>query len=188
METLNKILAEYKKTYANYETIHDYKVIKDLEEDYNNLVDLRNRIKNSTDEEMPNTYEEDHITLDHILDLLEIMLRKSKRYKVVCDNQGGEFGMNRNYTLDQWRKQAIEWCYHDENFGMMKEIYEIDDQDLLDDIAEIWDIEFAEMEDGDEMKNMDYADFEDITTDKMFEDCFDKEAYEENKAKWKTGE
>ena len=57
METLNRVLAEYKKNYADYETIHDYKVIKDLEEDYNNLVDLRNRIKNSTDEEMPNTYE-----------------------------------------------------------------------------------------------------------------------------------
>lgn len=186
MGTLNRVLAEYKKTYADYETIHDYKVVKDLEEDYNNLVDLRNRIKNSTDEEMPNTYEEDHITLDHILDLLEIMLRKSKRYKVVCDNQGGDFGKGRNYTLDQWRKQAMKWCYADENFGIMKEIYEIEDEDLLDDIAEIWDIEFAEMEVGDEMEKGDYTDLEDITVDKMFEECFDKEAYEENKAKWES--
>lgn len=67
------------------------------------------------------------------------------RYRVIKDNHGGNFGMFRNYTLDQWRKQALEWCYMDERDGLAKEIYNTKDEELLDTIAEIWDVQFKKV-------------------------------------------
>lgn len=51
---------------------------KDIEDfmvsDYEDLIDLRNRIKNGTDNDTT-LYEEDHLTLDHILDYMEIFIK-----------------------------------------------------------------------------------------------------------------
>ena len=47
-----------------------------LQLDYNDLVDLRNRLSNDTEHPHHNEiYEEDYLTLDHILDYLEILLK-----------------------------------------------------------------------------------------------------------------
>ena len=47
-----------------------------LQQDYDNLVDLRNRLSNDTEHPHYNEiYEEDHLILDHILDYLEILLK-----------------------------------------------------------------------------------------------------------------
>ena len=51
-----------------FETLQRY-----LEQDYVDLIDLRNRIKDGTDEDTT-LYEEDHITLDHTLDSLETFI------------------------------------------------------------------------------------------------------------------
>lgn len=45
------------------------------------------------------------------------------RYRVVRDLQGGEFGTGRDYTLEQWCKQALEWCYIDENDELAEFLY-----------------------------------------------------------------
>ena len=183
MEQLQRFLQEYKKNYAD-ERVDDLKVIKDLEEDYLQLVNLRNRIKESTDEEMPNTYEEDHITLDHILDLLELLITNSKTYRVVKDYQGTGFAMDRDFTIEQWRKQAIEWCFMDENFGLMKEIYEADSTEVLDIISEVWTIRFEATKENDEVDEKDKEVYSDESLDGCFKERFDEEAYEEDKAKW----
>ena len=47
----------------------DDKLIKLVKEDYDNLIDLRNRIEY----ECEHIYEEDHITCDHILDYMELL-------------------------------------------------------------------------------------------------------------------
>lgn len=47
-----------------------------LHKDYEDLVDLRNRLSNDTEHPHHNEiYEEDHLILDHILDYLEILLK-----------------------------------------------------------------------------------------------------------------
>lgn len=39
---------------------------------------------------------------------------RKKRYIVIEDRQGGEFGMYRDYTLEQWKEQAIDWADMDD--------------------------------------------------------------------------
>ena len=182
MEQLKRLLNEYKKTYAD--EVSDFKVVKDLEADYLHLVDLRNRIKNSTDEEMPNTYEEDHIVLDHILDLLELLIANSKTYRVVEDLQGTSFAMDRDFTIEQWRKNAIEWCFMDENFGLMKEIYEADSTEVLDIISEVWTIRFEATKENDKVNEADREAYSEESLDGFFTERFDKEAYEYDRDSW----
>lgn len=72
MKNLDDIITAYRHNqYMFVENATNKKVIEDLKGDYNSLVELRNRIHDSTDEEPPKLYEEDHIVLDHILDFLE---------------------------------------------------------------------------------------------------------------------
>ena len=62
-----------KKTYGSGKTDTDIKNC--LQQDYTDLIDLRNRLSN--DIAYPNhdeIFEEDHLLLDHILDCLEILL------------------------------------------------------------------------------------------------------------------
>ena len=68
----NNILNEIKEKYAD-SCIDDEQVEKDIIADYEDLIDLRNRITNGTDDDTT-LYEEDHITLDHILDYMEIFI------------------------------------------------------------------------------------------------------------------
>lgn len=63
-------------------------------------------------------------------------------YFVSEDYQQTEFGMQRNYTLQEWREQAIEWADIDENDDLIAVLETIKDEKLLDFIAEIWQIRF----------------------------------------------
>lgn len=188
MKNLDDIITAYRHNqYMFVENATNKKVMKDLKGDYDSLVELRNRIHDSTDEETPKLYEEDHIVLDHILDFLEEVFKGKetpKRYKVDIDYENGDFGKGRYFTISQWRKQAMEWCFADENFGLMKELYETKDEEVLDTIAEVWNVQFAEIDENDKLRDSDYADFEDETLDEFFEARFDKKAYEEEKAMW----
>ena len=52
----------------------DEKIKKTVVNDYLNLIDLRNRIADGTDDDTT-LYEEDHLTLDHILDYMEVFIK-----------------------------------------------------------------------------------------------------------------
>lgn len=54
--------------------VTDLDIARDINADYNDLIDLRNRIHDGTDEDTE-LYEEDHITLDHVLDYLEEFMK-----------------------------------------------------------------------------------------------------------------
>ena len=70
---IDKVFNEIREKYSD-ENVSNEKIKKDVRADYNDLVDLRNRIKNGTDEDTE-LYEEDHITLDHILDYMELFMK-----------------------------------------------------------------------------------------------------------------
>lgn len=188
MKNLDDIITAYRHNqYMFVENATNKKVMEDLKGDYDSLVELRNRIHDSTDEETPKLYEEDHIVLDHILDFLEEVLigaKTPKRYKVDIDYENGDFGKGLYFTISQWRKQAMEWCFADENYGLMKELYETKDEKVLDTIAEVWGVHFAEVDENDKLRDSDYANFEDETLDEFFESRFDEETYKENLENW----
>ena len=94
-----------------------------------------------------------------------------KRYRVVADLQGGEFGMGRDYTAEEWLKQAVEWRDSDDSWGdygegtdMYGETHNDDrewfikfwkqriedgkEQELIDYIADIWQLEFKEVKEN----------------------------------------
>ena len=89
-----------------------------------------------------------------------------KRYRVIRDLQGGEFGMGRDYTATEWLEQADSWRDSDDNWGdwgdgvdcygnkhkdirtwfikfWTRMIKDGKEQELIDYIADIWQIEFA---------------------------------------------
>lgn len=87
-----------------------------------------------------------------------------KKYRVIKDLQGGEFGMGRDYTALEWLEQATEWRDSDDSWGDYgdgKDGYEdtreyfenfwkqvIKDgreQELIDYISDIWQLEFEEV-------------------------------------------
>lgn len=63
-------------------------------------------------------------------------------YYVAEDYQCTDFGMQRNYTLQEWREQAIEWADMDENDDLIAILETIKDEKLLDFISEIWQVRF----------------------------------------------
>lgn len=70
---IDNVFNEIREKYSD-ENVSNEKIKKDVRADYNDLVDLRNRIKNGTDE-VTDLYEEDSITLDHILDYMELFMK-----------------------------------------------------------------------------------------------------------------
>ena len=70
---IDNVFNEIREKYSD-ENVSNEKIKKDVRADYNDLVDLRNRIKNGTDEDTE-LYEEDSITLDHILDYMELFMK-----------------------------------------------------------------------------------------------------------------
>lgn len=82
-----------------------------------------------------------------------------KRYRVIKDYQGGEFGMGRDYTAMEWLEQMIEWSEMDgmdeQDIKDMQEYWknEIEfgrEQGLIDHIAEVWQLEFEEVEENED--------------------------------------
>lgn len=68
-----------------------------------------------------------------------------KRYRVSADLQGGDFGMGRTYTIEQWREQAIDWADMDEHDGLIETLKALPKDEVLDEIAEFWQLEFEEV-------------------------------------------
>ena len=79
-----------------------------------------------------------------------------KKYRVIRDLQGGEFGMSRDYTVEEWVEQAIDWHDSDEYFEndksverfreeLLKGAKERGDWYVLDYIADHWQLEFEEV-------------------------------------------
>ena len=68
----HELLDELRIKYNN-ETIKDVELLGNITQDYEDLIELRNRLKEGTDEDTT-IYEDDHITLDHILDYMEILM------------------------------------------------------------------------------------------------------------------
>lgn len=66
----------------------------------------------------------------------------NKRYLVVKDLQGsGTFGMNRVLTNKEWKEQALDWCYVDDNGEMYKYFREQKASEKLTMfIGEFWDL------------------------------------------------
>lgn len=68
-DTLDELREIYNDT-----TIKDIELLGNITQDYDDLIDLRNRIKEEIENDTK-LFEEDHITLDHILDYMEIFMK-----------------------------------------------------------------------------------------------------------------
>lgn len=71
-----------------------------------------------------------------------------KLYEVIEDRQGGEFGMDRQYTLKEWIDQAFEWLYMDECFEEDQVFVNYllnHPEDALNQIDDFWEITFEEV-------------------------------------------
>ena len=95
------------------------------------------------------------------------------RYYVIEDLQGGEFAMGRNYTLEQWEKQALEWCFIDDNHELAEALYnnykKFDTKTILNEIAEIWAIKFKKVrKDKKHFDKNDLTDYEDETLEEFY--------------------
>ena len=90
------------------------------------------------------------------------------KYRVIRDLQGGEFGMGRDYTAEEWLEQAVDWRDSDDSWGDYGEgvdmygekyldnrehfikfwkhmIKDGKEQELIDYIADIWSLEFEKV-------------------------------------------
>lgn len=78
------------------------------------------------------------------------------KYRVIRDLQGGEFGMGRDYTIEEWVEQAVAWHDGDEYFEndkaaerfrkeLLEDAKEHGDWYVLDYIAYHWQLEFEEI-------------------------------------------
>lgn len=95
------------------------------------------------------------------------------RYRVVVDYQCGEFAMGRDYTIEQWKKQALEWCFMDDNDELAEALYHdykrFNNEEILIEIAEIWAIGFKKVrKDKKNFKEHELTDFEDETLDEYY--------------------
>lgn len=77
-----------------------------------------------------------------------------KKYRVVRDYQGGSFGMDRDYTAKEWLEQMTDWQVADgqddedakaEIAYWQNKIERGKEQELIDHIAEVWQLEFEEV-------------------------------------------
>lgn len=75
-------------------------------------------------------------------------IKNNKLFRVVKDLQGGDFAMGSDLTIEQWREQAIEWAGTDGHYGLVEELKKLPQNEVLDEIAEFWQIEFAELKYG----------------------------------------
>ena len=95
-----------------------------------------------------------------------------ERYRVVRDLQGGEFGMGRDFTIEQWRKNALEWCYSDDSYGLAKELYELKQEDVIGYISEVWALEFKKVRKDKKIDQSDIEAYEDETLDEFYHTRF----------------
>lgn len=102
------------------------------------------------------------------------------RYRVVKDYQGGDFAMGRNFTIEQWVKQALEWCYVDENDSLAEFVLfnskNMKGTAILDFISEIWSIEFKKVrKDKKHFTKDDLTMWEETDIDNFYKELFENE-------------
>lgn len=68
-------MIEKLKNINGFESFSDAKIKEVIKMDFWHLVDLRNRLKDGTDDDTQ-IFEEDPIVIDHILDYLEIFIKE----------------------------------------------------------------------------------------------------------------
>ena len=71
-------------------------------------------------------------------------MEKELRYFVSKDLQGGDFGMYRLFTIEEWREQAKEWADLDDSGAVYDHLCELPKEDVMDFIADFWELEFRE--------------------------------------------
>lgn len=71
-------------------------------------------------------------------------MEKELRYFVSKDLQGGDFGMHRLYTIEEWREQAKEWADLEDMGAVYDHLCELPKEDVIDFIADFWELEFRE--------------------------------------------
>jgi hypothetical protein len=96
-----------------------------------------------------------------------------ERYYVYQDLQNTDFAMGRCYTIEQWRKQALEWCYIDENYDLAEILYNMKNEYILDAISELWALIFRKCrKDRKHFSKDDLNDFEDETLEEFYNKRF----------------
>lgn len=77
----------------------------------------------------------------------------TKVYYVVCDRQGGSFGMGRLYDAYEWLEQAVDWSRSDGmsdedlfefTYEWLHEINNGNEEKFMEFISDFWEIDFAE--------------------------------------------
>lgn len=71
------------------------------------------------------------------------------KYIVKRDRQNTQFGMYRLLTIEQWRKQAMEWAFMDDNCELKNYISKLPQEEVLSFIDLIWDLEFEKVSNED---------------------------------------
>lgn len=65
-------------------------------------------------------------------------------YYVSRDLQGGEFAMGRTQSIEDWRKNAMEWAWNDDMDWLVDELSILPQNEVIDFISEIWQLEFKQ--------------------------------------------
>lgn len=98
---------------------------------------------------------------------------REPRYEVAEDLQGCEFGMERKYTVEQWRRQALEWCFMDDDDWEAAHIMRIPNNELIDYIGEYWTIRLERVRDDVPISSDDIDAYSDETPQEFYEKWFD---------------
>lgn len=70
-----------------------------------------------------------------------------RKFICVRDLQGGSFAVGRVLTAKEWKKQALEWCYQDDNEEYAKFLKKVPKKDIVGEIASMWDLQIIAIED-----------------------------------------
>ena len=68
-----------------------------------------------------------------------------KLYEVVEDLQGGEFGMGRQYTIEEWKQQALEWAWQDDAEELIEFLENMKEAKIIEFIEWVWDLKIEEV-------------------------------------------
>ena len=72
-------------------------------------------------------------------------IMSKKLYEVVEDLQGGEFGMGRQYTIEEWKQQALEWAWQDDAEELIEFLENMKEAKIIEFIEWVWDLKIEEV-------------------------------------------
>ena len=85
------------------------------------------------------------------------MAKFERKYICVKDLQGGSFAVGRTHTIEDWRKQALEWLYQDDaEEDYIRFIKKLNKKYVIDEIASMWALKIIPIEELD-IESMFYA-------------------------------